>query len=219
MARADRVLRTDGEVTRTRILQAAGELFAATGFAETTSKQIAATAVVDVASINYHFGSRSGLYRAVLVEAHRRLISGDVLRQLAATDMAAKDKLRKIIEIAVEAALGRHGWHSTVLIRELLSPSSHLDFLQRTEVIPKLDVFLEIFSEITSIPAGDPALLRCLISVVAPCSLLLVTRQSHSLITAEIFDSPRDALVEHLYRFSVGGLEAVARDHKIRDAP
>lgn len=46
----------------------------ANGFAGAPSKTIAAAAKADMASINYHFGNRDGLYRAVLVEAHHRII-------------------------------------------------------------------------------------------------------------------------------------------------
>ena len=56
----NRGTRADGELTRTRILETAGQLFAAHGFAATPSKAIAAQAEVDLASINYHFGSRNG---------------------------------------------------------------------------------------------------------------------------------------------------------------
>ncbi len=64
MNKTPRALRTDGEATYNRILETAGKLFATSGFAETSSKAIAAKAEVDLASINYHFGSRSGLYQA-----------------------------------------------------------------------------------------------------------------------------------------------------------
>ena len=42
MSKPARGLRSDGEATKTRILEAAGELFAATGYAETSNKDIAA---------------------------------------------------------------------------------------------------------------------------------------------------------------------------------
>jgi len=213
MADADRVLRSDGQATYLRILEAAGEQFAAAGYAETTSKQIAAAAGVDVASINYHFGSRSGLYRAVLVEAHHQLISVDFIQQLAASDCTAEDKLRKFLESAVGAAMGDRGWRTLVLSREMLSPSSHLDALRRTDVFAKFQAVLAILSEITAIPNGDPALLRCLVSVVAPCSLLRVAGQSLSRITEGMSDMPREALLEHLFQFSLGGLAAISRQY------
>src|SRR5690606_24997759 len=107
-----RTQRADGETTRHRILEAAGELFASAGFGETTSKMIAARAAVDLASINYHFGSRGGLYQAVLVEAHRRLVSIDSLQRLASTDLPARQKLRHLIEGLVESTTAEQGWHA-----------------------------------------------------------------------------------------------------------
>ena len=91
-----RLLRTDGEATRARILQAAGTLMAQSGFAATPSKAIAALAAVDLASINYHFGGREGLLQATLAEAHRHFISEEELRALANGAQPASEKLHTL---------------------------------------------------------------------------------------------------------------------------
>ena len=123
MKKAARAPRPDGEATRARILEAAGELFAAHGYAEAASKAIAARAEVDLASINYHFGSRSGLYQAVLAEAHRRLMDVADLQRLAQSRLAATDKLRAVIGHLVGNALsGAENWHISVLTAEILRP-------------------------------------------------------------------------------------------------
>lgn len=54
------------EETRREILRAAGEAFAASGFVGATTRAVAARAGVNVATLHYHFGSKEGLYRAVL---------------------------------------------------------------------------------------------------------------------------------------------------------
>lgn len=217
MQKTPRSQRADGGLTYNRILEAAGELFASTGFAETTNKMIAARADVDIASINYHFGSRNGLYEAVLVDAHRRLISVDGLRQLAATGLSARDKLKLLIEGLVKSAGAAEGWHTTVLSREFLSPTSHLQTLQKTEIPAKLPFVLDILSKITAIPPGDPALLRCLVSVLAPCAMLLVVGPNVFSFADEIHRMPKMVLTEHLFCFAIAGLEAVGRDHAHRN--
>ncbi|HOA63017.1 MAG: CerR family C-terminal domain-containing protein [Verrucomicrobia bacterium] len=209
-----RVFRIDGEATHKRILETAGELFAAFGFAETSNKAIAAKAGVDLASINYHFGSRGGLYQAVLAEAHRRLISMESLQEVTAADLPARDKLKRVIEGIVEAAVGQQGWHSRVLVRELMSPTSHLQVLQQNEVLPKFKVVLGILREITSIPPDDPALFRCAVSVMAPCAMMLVAGRNVPAVVEAVSSTPREALVAHLYHFAIGGLNAIGQEHK-----
>ena len=211
MTKALRGLRADGEATRTRILQAAGELFATTGYAETTSKSIASRAQVDLASINYHFGNRSGLYQAVLVQAHNQLVSYADLQKIAGSASSPSEKLRILIGLLVNRAIGQpQGWHLHVLARELLAPSSHLQLLFQDVLRPKLAVILQILSEITKIPLGDPALTRCLVSVAAPCLMLVVGARGVPGPLQETSQMSQDALVEHLYRFSLGGLKAIA---------
>ncbi|WP_444998192.1 TetR/AcrR family transcriptional regulator [Aliikangiella sp. IMCC44359] len=51
--------------TQNRILDAAEELFADRGFAETSLRVITARAEVNLASVNYHFGSKKSLIEAV----------------------------------------------------------------------------------------------------------------------------------------------------------
>ncbi|MEJ2442856.1 MAG: TetR/AcrR family transcriptional regulator [Exilibacterium sp.] len=48
-----------------RILEAAGVLFAERGFAETSLRTITSTAGVNLAAVNYHFGSKKELIQAV----------------------------------------------------------------------------------------------------------------------------------------------------------
>jgi len=209
MPKSSRSSRVDGEVTRARILETAGRLFAQTGFAETASKAIAAEAEVDVASINYHFGSRAGLYQTVLAEAHRRIIHLDDLLRIAERDEPAEEKLRAFFGLLVEAAQSGRGWHSGVLARELLAPSSNLQVLFTEELQPKLAVVLGILSEITGIPLGTPALLRCLVSTAAPGLMLLVAGNGLPGPAHMVLQMPKEQLVAHLYSFALAGLRAI----------
>ena len=59
-----RPTRTDGVEARNRLLAAALKLFAEKGFANTSTRQLAAAAGVNIAAISYYFGDKAGLYRA-----------------------------------------------------------------------------------------------------------------------------------------------------------
>jgi AcrR family transcriptional regulator len=54
------------EETRERILRAAEVLFARDGYAATSLRQITDTAGVNIASVNYHFGSKENLLTEIL---------------------------------------------------------------------------------------------------------------------------------------------------------
>jgi TetR/AcrR family transcriptional regulator, regulator of cefoperazone and chloramphenicol sensitivity len=55
-----------GRQTRERLLQVATEIFAQKGFQAATTREICEFAHSNMAAIHYHFGDKSGLYKAVL---------------------------------------------------------------------------------------------------------------------------------------------------------
>src|SRR5664279_2480470 len=55
--------------TRTRLIQAAGEVFAEVGYHAATTRTICARAGANIASVNYHFGDKLGLYTETLRDA------------------------------------------------------------------------------------------------------------------------------------------------------
>ncbi len=53
-------------ITKERILNAAEKLFSAQGFSNTSLRQITSSAEVNLAAVNYHFGSKKELIKAVM---------------------------------------------------------------------------------------------------------------------------------------------------------
>ena len=74
MARQAKVTRVS-KATREKIIKAASRAFALNGYEGASIRTIVAEADVNQAAINYHFGSKEGLYRAVLQAAVRALMS------------------------------------------------------------------------------------------------------------------------------------------------
>lgn len=214
MSKTRKVSRVDGDATKARILEGAGDLFARQGFAETTGKAIAEQAGVDLASINYHYGSCSGLYQAVLAEAHRRVVSLADLSLLAERDLAPSDRLLALLEGIVGSVTRAEGWHVRVLARELGSPSSHLQALFTDEIAPKLSYVVDIISAVTGLPQDDPAVLRCLLSVGAPCLMLLIGSNLPGPLQM-IAQMPQHELVRHLHSYAMAGLLDVAKQRTL----
>jgi AcrR family transcriptional regulator len=117
--------------TRRRILEAAEIEFADHGFDGVSVRQIALRAEVPVALINYHFGSKEGLYRAIF-EMRAPMIIDERLAGLRLAEMEP-DRDRKV-EMIVKAVLvpnlhmrstERNSSYSRILAREVSDPKSH----------------------------------------------------------------------------------------------
>ena len=81
-----------GEDTRRRILETALDLFAAHGYEGASTRQIAEGAGVNLPAIQYYFGNKEGLYRAIIediVADTERHMAGVAPRVLAALDEPA----------------------------------------------------------------------------------------------------------------------------------
>ena len=90
--------------TKDRILTAAEELFALHGFAGTSLRQVTSVADVNIAAVNYHFGSKENLVNEVF---RRRMdeMSSARLAQLARASSAQPGDLRAVLAAFVEPAL------------------------------------------------------------------------------------------------------------------
>jgi AcrR family transcriptional regulator len=209
-SRERRGARADGDVTRAKILEAAGRLFAEKGFAHTTNRAVCQEAGVDLAAINYHFESRDGLYRAVLLEGHARLVSLETLQDIQARPISAQAKLEAILDIFVEVSLAERLWPVRVLARELLSPTPFLRDLFNEGILPKARIVWGVIAEITGLAPTDPALFRCMISVMAPCVMLVIIGPNSASAPPQLALAAQEGLGEQIKRFALGGLAAIA---------
>jgi AcrR family transcriptional regulator len=110
------------ESSRERILRGATEEFASAGFAGARIDRIARKTTFNVRMIYYHFGSKRGLYRAVLESIYEQ-----AARLLDTSERDANP---------ATAALGlyfdllsENPWFADVLVRELLDGARHLRVL------------------------------------------------------------------------------------------
>ncbi len=163
-----RARRSDGDITKSKILEAAGQLIAQNGFAQTTNKEIAKLAEVDLAAINYHFDGRDGLYRAVLAEAHTHYINEQQLLALVDNPLPPTQKLETFFATLASKLVEKDVWHSKVFIRELFSPTSHLQAFMQSDGARKFQAVRKIISQVSELDENHPALLPCVLSVVAP---------------------------------------------------
>ena len=101
--------------TKDRILGAAEELFAQFGFSGTSLRQVTTRADVNIAAVNYHFGSKENLVNEVF---RRRMdeMSERRIRELREAQEAHPGQLEPILAAFIEPAL-------SLTSRKLLTPS------------------------------------------------------------------------------------------------
>lgn len=203
--------RADGDATRADIIETAGRLFAERGYLGTTSKAICEQADVNLAAINYHFGSRDGLYLAVLRKAHQRFMSLEFLQLLSESRMPPEEKLRRLLTTLVQRILDDEIWAVHVWTREVLSPSPVLRQAMQEEIQPKFGVVAAIVGEITGIPPDDPRVPRLVLSVIAPCIVMVITsRVDAPTPFRPLYAQPAELLADGLWRFAMAGLRSAS---------
>ncbi|MCP4597903.1 TetR/AcrR family transcriptional regulator [Neptuniibacter sp.] len=94
--------------TSASIVEAAETLFAEQGFTETTVRQITSRADVNLAAINYHFGSKKGLIQAVAEKFLTPLCAelGSMMEQRQVAD--SSPSLEELLEMLMRALLLVH---------------------------------------------------------------------------------------------------------------
>jgi len=93
-----------GEDTRRRILETALEIFATQGYEGTSTRLLAERAGVNLPAIQYYFGSKEGLYRAVIndiighTEAHMAPLAHKTRAMLANPDISRAELLELLCQ-------------------------------------------------------------------------------------------------------------------------
>jgi AcrR family transcriptional regulator len=155
---------------RTRLLQAAGPIFAEKGFQNATVREICERAGVNVASINYYFGDKERLYIETVKEA-RRLKADPTPFPQWAQGVAPEIKLRQFVQTLLVRMLSANTapWSTRLIMREILDPTSACKELAQEFFRPEFEMLLAILDEM--LPADTPDYRRRQIgfSVIGQC--------------------------------------------------
>ncbi len=205
--------------TRKRILFAAGPIFAEQGFESTTIREICSAAHVNLAAVNYHFGSKEALYRSAVQLAHQMR-----LRQVPppqwGPETSSEQKLRMFIESTLTRMLGAEdlGWQVRLLMREMIEPTGACQAITEEYIQPLLKQLLDILAELLPEGIEPHRQMQMAFSVIGQCLHYRVAREFVSILVSE---SERQAhydiesLTNHITSFSLAGLQSVRQESEI----
>ena len=208
-ARAKPEVRTnDPERTRADIIEVATHEFSEKGLAGARIDVIADAMRTSKRMIYYYFGSKEGLYIAVLEEAYRRI--RQIEGELHLEDLSPEDALRKLVGFTVDYQLANPDF-----IRLVMTENIHRgEYLAQSKTIHKLNVpAIEAVRTVyeRGVKAGvfrsgiDPVDLHMSISALSFFNV--GNRHTFALIFKRDLESPaaivarRDSIIEMVLRY------------------
>ncbi len=194
---------------RSKILEAAGEVFAEKGFKAATIREICTTAGVNLASVNYYYGDKEQLYLEAVKLAHPgRLEEGEVEWP---DDMPVADRLRIYLRGFLDrlAKDNDSSWQVRLFRREIIQPTPFCRETLQEYFSSRFSVLEKLVEEILppSIPAWQRR--RMCFSIVGQCVYFRAAKNVVSMVIGEEeYDSHYNAedLTEHILRFSLSAL-------------
>jgi TetR/AcrR family transcriptional regulator len=120
-----RVRHRDAAATRAALITAGAELFAERGYDGVPVAVIAQKAGVNKAMINYYFGGKRALYRAIVSVTFADIVAR--VERLADSPRPAPEVLRELVAEVGETATRRHPHFCSMMLREVVAGGEHLD--------------------------------------------------------------------------------------------
>lgn len=204
--------REDGIKTRQRLLDAASEVFAEKGYRNAKVAEICRRAGANVASVNYYFRDKASLYTETWRHAFLQYEEPD-LSHLA--DRPPTERLRGFIETTVRAYTqkGVEGQFNRLYLMELVNPTELLHEAWRDMIASRRRDLQEILWDMLGPEADEETVLFCELSVINQCrALLTISRNDLEFFLKQpIGPELLRRLTDHIYTFSLAGIEAVGR--------
>jgi len=157
-------VKKEAATTPDLILDAAERVFGQRGFPRASLRQITQLARVNLAAVNYHFGSKEELYRQV-VTRHLRPLNEERVALLAQAEQLAGDQpvplravldtfIRPLLRRATDGAPGGRAF-LRLLSRDLLDPPPFLQAAMAEEFAPLMKRYAGILRP--TLPGVPPA--------------------------------------------------------------
>ncbi|MEZ5285079.1 MAG: CerR family C-terminal domain-containing protein [Vicinamibacterales bacterium] len=205
----------DDAGTRERLVTVAADLFADRGFQRVTVREICAAAGANVAAVNYHFGDKEGLYRAVVQEAIRIMRETHDLSAEAGRGVPVEEQLAAFIRVFLSRLTGhgRLSWIHKLMVREMDQPGEALRLVVREVIEPRIAYLSGLIGTIAGLPADDPRVLRAALSIQAQCLVFARPLPPHLPAALSRVRLDVDAAATHIAAFSIAAL------HRLHEQP
>jgi len=194
---------------RESLLSVAGEIFAERGYEAATIKEITDRAGVNVASVNYYFRDKLGLYTEVL---RMGMHDGRLALPAECQCLSPEERLRRYVQSFMQSLLaaGRPGWGGRLMIRELAQPTPALPQIIEEIIRPNFVLLRQIVADVAGVPLDDETLRLLTHSVIAQCGHWKTACPIFPYLWPELQLDEAQVLriARHIASFSIAGIRA-----------
>ena len=212
--------------TKDRLFIAAIGCFARHGYKEATVRDICAAAgAANANAVSYHFGGKKKLYQAILdvifAENLRRRKEAEASQE---QDLSPEQRLRGFLATMIDVGFSGEAVAkdaTAIVLREMMSPSRHLDRLVESCVLSDVADFTAILKDLLGHDAPNHVVRDCMASVGGQIYYYLAFWPIFSRVHPEHpgIMAYKEPLLDHLMRFSLAGLEATRKALENGDIP
>ncbi|MFH1019723.1 MAG: CerR family C-terminal domain-containing protein [Pseudomonadota bacterium] len=207
--------RSDGQETRQNLLAAAGKIFAAKGFRETTIAEICKQAGANTAAISYHFGSKEALYVESWRYAFTRSLSIYPPDGGIPPEAPAEERLHGRVLAIMRRIIDPQSHDFDIFHKEMANPTGLLATAMQESVEQIFKGLTLLVCELLHKKPQAPEVRLCAMSIRAQCFGPLLharcRKNVQGLPTTGVEPLLEDValLAEHVTRFSLAGIRAL----------
>lgn len=207
---------SNGEESRQALLQAATDEFLAMGYPAARVQSITRNAGLGLSAINYHFGGKEGLYRAVL--SHHAELAIARLPLNAPEEVEPKTQLHWLVNALLHrlsdpANPSRIG---PLLLREMMNPTAVFDLLFERFASQQFRIATAILRTLLGEQVPERVVAQSLFSLFGQCVIYMTGRPMIERLTPDIrLDEPGlQQIADHISEFSWAGIQALRQRYQ-----
>jgi TetR/AcrR family transcriptional regulator, regulator of cefoperazone and chloramphenicol sensitivity len=200
--------------TQRRIVEAAGEIFADSGYRHTTIRAICERADVNVAAINYHFGGKKKLYLAALKYWRAKAFEKYPFDVTDSSVQTPEERLHAFVRALLFRVLddGEGSRFARFMAQEFIQPTSGFDVILEETLKPFYAFLSATVRDLFPVQPPEQTINLCCLSIAGQIFHLYMGRHvmQRLLERDRLSKEEIEMVVDHITRFSLGAIQAIA---------
>jgi AcrR family transcriptional regulator len=201
------------QLTKRKLLEAAGEIFAEQGYERATIKDITDRAGVAIAAVNYHFSDKQELYYQVVKSIHRAGMEAAAVITNPDPATSPADQLLEHVRTFLRNALdpARPAWYVTIMIREMREPGTATERLMEETFRPYSRALEDLVSKLIGRRISHRKTLLIVESIISQYIFFTDYQKKLDRFHAELPPIARriDEIADHITEFSLAAIRGL----------